>query len=238
MAGCKPVIQAPVKAVARAIEPKIQATVVTIQTSLQPQNKTFQHSIFIANGRARSNDELDHWRLFDFKHDRVTYVDDLKKTYYTLPAGAERSTASSAADGSGPQITTTGAKKVLHGVEATQFLIRLGAYQRELWIGYPPAIPPELFAMMRTADDGLPKITGFPLLDHAELPYGRSKLVVDHNVVSIDEREVPESVLNVRSDYKEIKAPGARRPPSSLPPGDQSTPATESQPSSTGQRTP
>jgi hypothetical protein len=237
-AACKPLVQAPVKAMKRAIEiePKVEATVVTIQTSLQPQNRTFSHSIFIANGRARSSDELDHWRLFDFQRNRITYVDDLTKTYYTVPI---RRTPQVADDGRlRPVLEATDQKRILHGVEATQFLIRMGGYQRQLWIGYPPAIPPELFAMMHTADDGLPRITGFPLLEHAELPFGKSKMIVDRSVVKIEQRDVPESLLKVRNDYKEVTAPGARRPPVSSPPPDRSTPATGSQSSATVQKTP
>src|SRR5205085_1212957 len=83
--------------------------------------------------------------------------------------------------------------KVIQGVEATQYLIRLGRYQRELWIGSPKAIPPQLFGMMNAADDRLSKLRGFPLVDHAELPYGKSKLLVDHSVVKIEQRNVPPS---------------------------------------------
>ena len=57
-----------VKVVQKAVtgvEPQVAATVLTIQTNLQPQNKSFTHSIVIANGHARSGDEVDRWRLFD-----------------------------------------------------------------------------------------------------------------------------------------------------------------------------
>jgi len=42
-------------------------TVVTIQTTIQPANKTYTHTLVIANDRARSSDEVDEWRLFDFR---------------------------------------------------------------------------------------------------------------------------------------------------------------------------
>src|SRR5205823_13722151 len=61
-------------------EPAIRATVVTIQTTIQPANKTYSHTIVIANNRARSTDEADQWRLFDFAQKRVTYVDDIAHT--------------------------------------------------------------------------------------------------------------------------------------------------------------
>lgn len=220
VAACKPVIKAPVKAIVGVVEPKIQATVITIQTTLQPQNKILSNSIVIGNGLARSDDEVDHWRLFDLERNRVTYVDDVNRTYYTARPSA-------ASEDGAPQFVSTDAKRVLQGVEATQYVVRLGAYQRELWIGNPPSIPEKLYGMMNASDDGLSKVRGFPLVDHAELPYGKSKLVVDRTVVKIENRDVPESLLIISSDYKEITAPGARRPPAASPPPDRNTPAVE-----------
>src|SRR6185295_12492156 len=71
----KPPSQAP--APPKKPEPTIRATVVTIQTTIQPANKIYTHEIVIANNRARSTDEADQWRLFDFAQKKVTYVDDI-----------------------------------------------------------------------------------------------------------------------------------------------------------------
>ncbi len=212
-AACKPVRVVEKKIIA-GVEPQMTATIVIVQTSLQPQKKIFQHSIVIANGHARSSDEIDHWRLFDFAQNRVTYIDDVGKTYYSVPFKPS--------DVAPP--TPTGAKRPILGVEAAQYLIRLGGYQRELWIGTPSQIPPNLFGMI---DSEFAKLPGFPLLDHAELPYGKTKMILDRNVLKIEQRNVPQSSLDIPSDYKEITAPGARRPPASSPPPGQSTPATE-----------
>lgn len=218
-------------------EPKIRATVVTIQTSIQPANKTYTHTLFIANGRARSGDEVDEWRLFDFAQKRVTFVDDLTGTYRNEPfdevlishrAGMARSVP----DGMPrAQFSVTSAQKTLQGVAARQSIIRLGAYQRELWIASHPLIPEGLFAMlqasepvssplagvMRAANEALLSVKGFPIADHAELPYENQKLVVDNTIVKIDQRDVPASWLNVRADYRELHpAPeGAGKPPHS-----------------------
>ena len=202
------------------VEPQISATVITVRTILQPQKRAFTHSIVIAEGRARSGDEVDRWRLFDLEHNRVTVVDDLARTYYIEAARADER-------GGSPQLIATGAKQVLQGVEATQYLIRLGGYQRQLWIGSPPSVPPNLSAMMHSSDDPLSKLPGFPLIDHAELPYGKSTLIVDRRVVKIEQRNVPKSWLTVRSSYKEITAPGANHPPVSSPQRNQSIPAAE-----------
>ena len=211
--ACQPVKVVEKKIVA-GVQPQMQATVITIQTSLQPQKKIFQHSIVIANGRARSSDEIDRWRLFDLAQNRVTYVDDIERTYYSVPFKP-------------PDVAPpgpTGSKRSILGVEAAQYLIRLGGYQRELWMGAPPQIPPNLFGMI---DSEFAKLPGFPLVDHAELPYGKTKMMLDRSVVKIEQRDVPQSSLAIPSDYKEITAPGARRPPASSPPPGRSTPATE-----------
>ena len=208
-----------VKVVQKAVtgvEPQIAATVLTIQTNLQPQNKSFTHSIVIANGHARSGDEVDRWRLFDVDNKRVTFVDDISKTFYVEDSGPPLSGQPRAA-----VLQPTGAKKVIQGVEASQYLTRLGGYQRELWIGSPAQIPPQLFGMI---DASFAKLPGFPLVDHAELPYGNTRLLVDRSVVKIEQKNVPQSWISVPSDYKEVTAPAASRPPASSRPPGQSTP--------------
>jgi hypothetical protein len=221
-AACRPVKVVEKKVIA-SVQPQMSATVVTVQTSLQPQNKIFQHSIVIANGHARSSDEIDHWRLFDLEQNHVTYVNDVDKTYYTNDAATILPATSSAGETAGAPVPT-GAKKVLLGVEATQYVIRLGGFQRELWIGSPPQIPPNLFGMI---DPKFAKVPGFPLIDHAELPYGKTKMTLERIVLKIEQRNVPQSSLDIPSDYKEVTAPGARRPPASSPPPDRNTPVAE-----------
>ncbi len=59
------------KAVISRVEPQMQATVITIQTTLQPQDKTFLHAIVIGNGRARTSDEADRCPRFELRRKRV-----------------------------------------------------------------------------------------------------------------------------------------------------------------------
>jgi hypothetical protein len=238
--ACKPV-RVPVRALSS--EPQISATVVTIQTTLQPANQAYIHAIVIAEGRARSGDQADRWRLFDFDRHQVTFVDSIAKTYYTETIdriialrkpmfGAELPDSVPRA-----KFSSTGEKRVIQGVEATRSLIRVGGYQRELWIGSSPELPPELFSLLyatqpvdpryapmtREVDEALLKVRGFPLVDHSELVYGKTKLVFDRTVVKIEQRNVPKSWLNVSRDYREVTAPGERRPPASSPPPSRST---------------
>ena len=214
--------------------PQVRATVVTIQTTLQPSMKSYAHTLVIANGRARSGDEVDGWRLFDLKKNSVTFVDDVAKTYRTesLQSLIAKRRAALALPQSETlprvQWSTTNAHRAIQGVEATQSVMKLGAYERQLWIGTHPSIPPELFAMMqassplttsiagitRAADDALLNVKGFPLADHAELPYGKTKMVVDKQVIRVEQRDVPAAWLNVRGDYKDVThAPAAAPTP-------------------------
>jgi hypothetical protein len=209
----------------RKNEPAIRATVVTIQTTIQPANKTYSHEIVIANNRARSTDEADQWRLFDFAQKQVTYVDDIAHTVrvqsFADAIAARRAALAHPVPEGLPraQFAVTNAQKTLQGVVAKQSVIRLGAYQRELWIGSHPLIPSGLFAMLqasqpvssplagitRTADEALMEVQGFPLADHAELPYENKKMVVDNVVTKIDQRDVPATLLAVSGKYAAVK---------------------------------
>lgn len=223
IAGCNRPPAAP--AAPKKNEPTVRATVVTIQTTIQPANKTYLHTIVIANNRARSTDEADQWRLFDFAQKQVTFVDDIARTvrvqsFADAIAARRAAIAHPVPDGMPrAQFTVTNAQKTLHGVVAKQSVIRLGAYQRELWIGSHPLIPHGLFAMLqasepassplagitRAADEALMEVQGFPLADHAELPYENKKLVVDNTVVKIEQRDVPAALLTVNSKYADVK---------------------------------
>jgi hypothetical protein len=220
--ACKP---AAAPAVQKKSEPTIRATVVTIQTTIQPANKTYSHEIVIANNRARSTDEADQWRLFDFAQKQVTYVDDIAHTVrvqsFADAIAARRAAVARPIPEGLPraQFAVTNAQKPLQGVPANQSVIRLGAYQRELWIGSHPLIPRGLFAMLqasepassplagitRAADEALLEVQGFPLADHAELPYENKKLVVDNTVSKIEQRDVPATMLAVSNKYSEMK---------------------------------
>jgi hypothetical protein len=207
-------------------EPTIRATVITIQTTIQPANKTYSHEIVIANNRARSTDEADQWRLFDFAQKQVTYVDDIAhavrvQSFADAITSRRVAVARPIPDGlPHAQFVVTNAQKTLQGVATKQSVIRLGAYQRELWIGSHPLIPRGLFAMLqasepassplagitRAADEALMEVQGFPFADHAELPYENKKMVVDNTVVKIEQRDVPVTLLAVSGKYSDVKA--------------------------------
>jgi hypothetical protein len=218
--------------VSKKNQPTIRATVVTIQTTIQPANKTYSHEIVIANNRARSTDEVDQWRLFDFAQKQVTYVDDIAHTVrvesFAAAIAARRAAVASPVPDGMPraQFTVTNAQKTLQGIATKQSVIRLGAYQRELWIGSHPVIPRGLFAILqasepassplagitRAADEALMEVQGFPLADHAELPYENKKLVVDNVVTKIEQRDVPAALLAVNGKYAAVNPTPQKKP--------------------------
>src|SRR5215212_2858597 len=193
----------PKKPAPAAAGPQVRATIVTIRTTIQPDDKTYTHTLVISDGRARRMDELDRWRLFDTRAKSVTFVDDLAKTTRTESLQSLLKTHRLALAETLPahyptaRIRSTGQKKPMQGVTATQTLIEVGNYRRELWLADHRAIPDDLFAMMqasdsassplapmmRAADDALTRTRAFPQRDRSELPYGNKKLVIDREVV-------------------------------------------------------
>lgn len=200
--------------------PQVRATVVTIETTIQPANKRFAHSLTIANNRARSGDELDEWRLFDLKANTVTYISSVTKTIRTQPIATLAKQRQTADAGQIPsyipraQVTTSGDK----------ITIRSGAYTRTLTIAQNASIPPQLFSMMvasdpvtspfapmtKSVDDALLNLRGFPMSDHSEVALDGKKLVVDRNVVKVEQKNVDASWLEVPSGYAQPHSPGQK----------------------------
>lgn len=238
--------------------PSVKATVLTIRTTLQPANRTTNHAVVIADSKARTTDEADEWRLYDLKAGTVTFVDDLQKTYRTQRFATllarRRAVLRRPVDRELPaaQFESTGAQREILSIPATQSLIRLGGYQREVWFGKHPLIPDELFAMIHAsaepstrlgavvskADEGLIAARGFPLIDRAEMPFGKQTMIVERTVAAIEQKDVPAAMLQIPDDYTEITEPVARRPRASSRPPGPAAPAAGSPPSSTTQTSP
>jgi hypothetical protein len=237
----------------------MRATVVTIRTTTQPSNRSTTHALVIGDAVARTTEEAGVWRLYDFRRDRITFVDDAEKTYRTVPLSSliedrrELLARELHPEMARATFTNGGGERSIAGVATKQSLIRLGRYQRELWLGTHPRIPSNIFAMMvaanhpeshvapvvRDLDEALLAIRGFPFEDKAELPYGKEgKIVVERVVQSVEQRDVPRSLLVIPDSYKEITIPAARRRRASSPPSNQKTPAVESPPSATSQTVP
>jgi hypothetical protein len=218
--ACQPAAPKPDAVQPAAAGPQMQATVVTIRTAVQPDNKTHTRTIVIANDRARDVGEQDAWRLYDTKADTVTFVDDIARTIRTEPLKSivqkRRTTNAAALPPHYPRVRVVhpGTKKQLQGVNAEALGIEAGTYRRELWIGKHPAIPDGLFAMMhasepqtsplapmmRQVDDALMATRGFPLADRATV----GTVVVDRAVVSIVRRAMPQALLALPKGYRDL----------------------------------
>ena len=256
LAACRQPPDSPRRAPAAG--PQVDAVVVTVRTNLQPSGRTVLHRVIIAGSRARSTDEGEKWRLYDLKARTVTFVDDVARTYRTEPVNlaiARRRVAlRRPTERVLPiaQFEATGARRQILGLQATQSLIRMGGYQRELWFAEHPQIPAELFSMIHgtaepetrfglivaAADDALLAVRGFPLLDRAELPYGEKRMVVERAVASIRRERVPESLVQIPDGYRQVTVPDERRPPVASPPRDRTAPAEGSPASATGRKAP
>ena len=222
-ASCKQEQKPATTAPAKAAGPAIRATVLTIQSKMGDA-PTATHEVIIANGRARSTEELDAWRLFDTKSNEVTFVDDLAKTYTTVPFKtllANRTAANERPldpDLQRAQVLSLGKTQQLQGVASAETIIRLGSYERHLWIGTPNGVPPTLFAMMqlshpptsslapvmRDVDTFLGNVKGFALAEETALPYGNKKLVAARNVTAIAQKDVAASLIEIPRGYEKV----------------------------------
>lgn len=213
--------------------PQVAATVVTIRTATGAGNKTYNHSLFISDGVARSGDEVDVWHLYDPAKNRVTTVDEIAGTHRVFAlqelVAVRRRTAAARANRPGVKAEWSAGEgsMVTHGVQTRQSLITAGAYRRELWFGTHPQIPARLHPLMyltRLAesdeagvsprvDDVLLNLPGYPMIDRAELPYGNKKMTVERSVVRIEQKQVPRSWFELPKKSRDITpAPPPKKP--------------------------
>ncbi|MFL6245204.1 MAG: hypothetical protein ACJ74H_04210 [Thermoanaerobaculia bacterium] len=222
--GCQS--DAPKPAATKTAGPTMRATVVTIRTTMKPEERVLTRTLVIAGDRARDTSEQDVWRLFDTKANTVTFVDDIAKTIRTEPLqkliAQRRAVTKDALPPYYPRVrlVRSGTKKPMQGATAESVVIESGAYKRELWLAEHPAIPRGLFAMMyasdaptlplapmmREVDEALMAIRGFPLADRAEVPVAKDKLIVDRAVTAIAQKDVPQAVMAIPKGYRDLTA--------------------------------
>jgi hypothetical protein len=219
--ACKPAQERGAKPASAAAGPTVRATVVTVRTILAPEGRTITQTIVIAGDRARDTSERDTWRLYDVKAQTVTFVDDLDKTAATesLATLTQRRKAALSTTVAPfhprPKIAQSGTQ-TLQGVATQRWTITSGTYKRELWIGEHPSIPSGLFALMqaservssplapimREVDAALLGIRGFPLKDRSEIPTATRPIIVERDIVSVTQRDVPEGWVTVPRSYR------------------------------------
>jgi hypothetical protein len=204
--------------------PTLQATVLTVRTTIHPTKEVHTHRIVIAGDRVRSTDEQDVWRLFDLSSNSVTSVDEVAKTVRTESmddfAGRRRTATADPLPPHYPQprVIRSDETRPLHGVSAQQLVVESGGYRRELWMAAHPSIPAGLFAlmhaseapssplapMMRAVDEALMSDRGFPLRDRTEVTFGEQRTVIERAVTSIEETSVPVSLFAYGDDFVDL----------------------------------
>jgi len=200
--------------------------VLTIESTIQPSNRKIVHSLVIANDRARSGDELDAWRLFDLKANTVTFIDAVNKRYRVEPIASLVKAHQAKLAAAIPEYIP----RAQIESKNDKVVIRAGGYTRQLTIQQHPLVPPQLFGwmvasdpsaspyapMMKSVDEQLLHVRGFPFADHAEIALDGKRLAIDRNVVSVEQKNVDASWLEVPKGF------AANPPPASSPPPGQS----------------
>lgn len=220
--GCKKPGTGPVRPADEG--PQVRATVVTIRTTTEPGKVTRNHALVITNERARSLHEQDLWRLYNLSDDRVVLIDDIAKTTRERTVAELSREKTRALAGKLPshypraRFVITDERKPILGVQARKHVVEANGYRRELWIADHDAIPETLFAkmvatepattplapMMRSVDEAMMKLRGFPLVDRTEVTYGESKLVVERSVIGIEQKPVAEALVSLPNDYRDL----------------------------------
>ena len=75
----------------------------------------------------------------------------------------------------------------------------------------------QMSGLARHAEEAFLKTPGFPMADQAELPYRNGTLVVDKSVVSVEQRDVPQSWLSIPAADRALSTTPAAVPPVAAP---------------------
>jgi hypothetical protein len=205
--------------------PTVAATVLTVRESSHPPTRAFLHRIVIAGPKVRLGDEKDQWRLFDTEERTVTWVDDVAKTYRTIPLGEllrarERQLAEPipAPGAARLSVRETGETAEVAGVASRQLELRMGGYRREIWISRSPLVAPHFFRMliasepisepwagvMRDAQRALMAESGFPVRDRSRLAWNGGELLFQRELVKVETRRVPSAWVSIPPDYRNV----------------------------------
>lgn len=207
--------------------PRLQAQVLTVDTNLVPENKAFRHLVVIAGNKARIGNELDEWRLFDFDNNTVTFVDDIDRSYRTQTFDSllreKRTALSRAMPEFLPQadFVDTGEVRTINGFPAQLYIVRLGSYQRSLWMSAELNVPARLFPLMIASEpltspyapamapvfEALVELRGTPVIDRSDMVWEGQPRIIEKKLVSAEQRNVPISWLQIPMGYRDLNPP-------------------------------
>ncbi|MFN2441831.1 MAG: DUF4412 domain-containing protein [Thermoanaerobaculia bacterium] len=210
--------------------PTVEAKVLTIRESHHPPTRAFLSPIVVFGSKVRIGTDLDQWRLFDLEAQTVTWVDEIARTYRTVSAAdlarRRQRQLRTAVPGGIPLIEggSTGLEAELEGVAAEQWLMKLGGYEREIWLSKEPLagsgflrmwltsepISEPYAGVMRNVDGALMRQDGFPVYERTAFTWEGGAMVSRRRLVSIETRQVSASLFEIPSDYLDVSLPGMR----------------------------
>lgn len=200
-----------------------------MRSVVSARKQIFSYKVVLAGEKMRIGDEADRWRLFDLRGDSVTFVDDVARSYRTVPGIQLRkaAAASSQTPLPGPLSPATilpgTERRTIAGYEARPLFIQLGDYCRELWISDQILVPKGFLALAFASEisDGayagvMRKVTpqllaqqGFVVLDRSSVPAGSRILLVETSLVRAEEGPIPAAWLSIPPGYTNLDAPAA-----------------------------
>lgn len=201
-----------------------------VRTSHHPPTRAFLQPILVHGSKVRIGSDLDRWRLFDLEARTVTWVDEIEGTYRTsgaeeLIARRRRQLAAAPLSGvSRVEAERTGETMEVAGVVADQWVMRLGTYEREIWLSREPLAGRgflELFlaseplsapnaGVLRDAWGALMTQDGFPVYERSAFQWEGGSLVARRRLVSIESRQLPARLFEIPRDLRDVSPPGMR----------------------------
>ena len=193
----------------------------------------------MANGKARIGNELDRWRLIDFQNNTVTFVDDVAKTYRTESLASLLRQKRAVIRRDLPEFVPaaeffeTDVERTFGEYPARLYAVRMGGYQRNVWMSTALEVPPQLFPLIIASEplttpyspamedvfEGLLKLKGFPVIDRSDMVYRGEPRVIEKKLERVEERDLPASWFQLPQDYADLtpKAPAQPRRRSIVP---------------------
>lgn len=216
----------------------IRATVMNMKLVIPAEKRSVSYKVILAGNKMRIGDEIDRWRLFDLGTDTVTFVDDVARSYRVV-SGTElvRAALDSVRVPVPPsfapaQVLTPGGTTRISGYSARPLVIRMGAYEREMWISGEVPVPGRFLALQLASDASagplsgvmrnvLPTLLeqqGFVVLERSRLPLETTTMSMERSLVSVEQEQVPQAWVSIPAGYADLDPPRPRGSPSSRPP--------------------
>lgn len=210
--------------------PTVEARVLTIRESHHPPTRAFLSPIVVWGSKVRIGTDLDNWRLFDLEAQTVTWVDEIAGTYRTVGAedlvNRRQRQLRTAVPGGIPLLEggPTGRAVEVEGIAAEQWLVKLGGYEREIWLTKEPLVGEGFFRMwlaseplneayagvLRNVEGALMRQDGFPVYERSAFVWEGGAMVSRRRLVSITTRQVSAPLFEIPAGFRNVTPPGLR----------------------------